>query len=183
LKVDKEGNEIWNKSFGGRWEEKFEGILVLDDGYYLLCGKTEHEWGYGNGWLVKCNDETPPKIKIVRPRENYLYIFDREIMPYDKTLIVGGITVTVEADRPEKIDRVEFYYGSEFVFDEKPRKVDYSSPYEWKCRIPGLGNWGRITVAARYGNAEAASVDKIEVYIVNLIPVPPSSPSLHEDKI
>jgi len=182
LKVDKEGNEVWNKSFGGRWEDKFEGIIVLEDGY-LLCGKTEHEWGYGNGWLVKCNDEVPPKIKIIKPKENHLYIFNREIMAYSKTLIIGGITVVVEVDEPEKIDRVEFYYGSHYVFDEKPREIDYSPPYEWKCRVFGLNSWGRITVAARYGNARAAAVDKIELYIINPLPPlpsPASSASLHK---
>ncbi|MCD6448871.1 MAG: hypothetical protein J7L58_07545 [Thermoplasmata archaeon] len=179
LKVDKEGNEVWNKSFGGRWEDKFEGIIVLEDGY-LLCGKTEHEWGYGNGWLVKCNDEVPPKIKIIKPKENHLYIFNREIMAYSKTLIIGGITVVVEVDEPEKIDRVEFYYGSHYVFDEKPREIDYSPPYEWKCRVFGLNSWGRITVAARYGNAGAAAVDKIEVYIINPFPAPVSFSSLYK---
>ena len=179
LKVDKEGNEIWNKSFGRRWEDKFEGIVVLEDGY-LLCGKTEHEWGYGNGWLVKCNDDMPPKIKIVKPKENYLYIFDREIMAYSKTLIIGGITVIAEADKPEKIDRVEFYYGSHYVFDEEPRAIDYSPPYEWKCRVFGLNSWGRITVAARYGNAGAVAVDKMEVYIINLLPAPASAAAMQK---
>ncbi len=41
-------------------------------------------------------------IKIVRPRKDYLYIFDREIMPYKETFIIGKITVVVEAEDEEK---------------------------------------------------------------------------------
>ncbi len=176
LKVDKEGNEIWNKSFGERNTDKFLAVIALNDGY-IACGRIEHKWGYGKGLVVKCNDETPPKIKIVKPKENYLYIFDREIMAYYKTLIIGGITVVVEANKPEKINRVEYYYSSNFIFDEKPREIDYFPPYEWKCRVFGLNSWGKITVAARYGNAGAVAVDKIEVYILNFLP------SLHKSKI
>ncbi len=56
-------------------------------------------------------------------------------MAYYKTLIIGGITVIAEADKPEKINRVEFCYGSHYVFDEEPREIDYFPPYEWKCRV------------------------------------------------
>ena len=183
LKVDKNGNEIWNRSFGGRGADWANAVVVIEDGY-IFAGSTEKQFGNVyfqlSAWVVKCNDEIPPKIKIVRPKENYLYIFDREIMAYDRTLIIGRITVTAEADMPEKIDRAEFYYTSEIIYDWIPRKIDYSPPYEWKCKKAGMGLPGRITVAARYGNARAVAVDRIELYIINPFPAPASSASLHK---
>ena len=180
LKVDKEGNEIWNKSFGGRGADWANTVVVIEDGY-IFAGSTEKQFGNVyfqlSAWVVKCNDEAPPKIKIVKPKENYLYIFDREIMVYDKTLIIGGITTTAEADMPEKIDRVEFYYTSEIIYDWIPRKIDYSPPYEWKCKKLGIGLPGIITVAAYYGNSGAVAVDKIEIYIINPIPAASSASS------
>ncbi|MEM2508871.1 MAG: hypothetical protein QW673_01560, partial [Candidatus Thermoplasmatota archaeon] len=170
LKVDKEGNELWNKSFGRRWEEKIEGVVVLEDGY-ICVGKTEHKWGYGLGWILKCNDLPPPKMKIIKPKENCLYIFDREIVPYDRTLIIGAITITVEVDKPEKINRVEFYLDHYNQFDNIPEKIDYSPPYEWKCRAIGFGLLPcHLAVGVYYGNSGAVAAGRMVIYIINLVP-------------
>ena len=114
---------------------------------------------------MKCSDEKPAKIKIVRPKENYLYVFDREITPHNGTMIIGGITVVAESNS-SNIKRVEFYTSNQFTYDYRPRAIRYNLPYEWKCRKLGAGFRSRITVAAYYGNAGAVAVDKIIVYII-----------------
>ena len=56
LKIDKDGNEIWNKSFGGWKEDVGEKIIETSDGY-IIGGYTE---SYGNGdadfWIIKVDE-------------------------------------------------------------------------------------------------------------------------------
>jgi len=76
LKVDANGNEIWNKSFGGRGADGVNSVVVLN-GSYVMAGDTETDFLSEHGiaaWVIKCEDYFPPEIKIVRPKENYLYI-------------------------------------------------------------------------------------------------------------
>jgi len=170
LKVDANGNEIWNKSFGGRGADGVNSVVVLN-GSYVMAGDTETDFLSEHriaAWVIKCEDYFPPEIKIVRPKENYLYIFDREIMPYDKTMAIGGVTVVVDSNNSAEIDRVEFYFTGYNVYEYKPRAVVYNPPYEWKCRRFGIGLPGVITAGAYYGNAGGVAVDKIEVYIINI---------------
>ncbi len=54
IKIDKNGNKIWDKTFGGSdWDEAYS-IIETKDGGYLVAGKT---WSYGNGrsdaWIIK----------------------------------------------------------------------------------------------------------------------------------
>ena len=182
LKIDKQGNEIWNKSFGRRFGDSLSSCLY-DNGSYILTGGSYNVF-LGNEkpkadpriWVIKCADYPPPeRINIMRPG-NYLYLFDREIMPTKKTLILGGITVVAEVNDPlDNVNRVEFYLASEKMYDYKPRAVLCNPPYEWKWNSFSVGLRApyTITAAAYYGNAGAVIVDnKIEVYIVNLAPAP-----------
>ncbi len=56
LKIDSQGNEIWNKSFGGWKEDVGEKIIETSDGY-IIGGYTE---SYGNGdadfWIIKVDE-------------------------------------------------------------------------------------------------------------------------------
>ena len=185
LKVDKEGNEIWNKSLGGRDRDVANSVIGTRDGKYIIVGVTGYYTKYANAFIAKCGDYPPSKIKIVRPKRNYLYIFDREILPFHKTMIIGKVTIVAKATQTyEDINKVEFYLtwiGKKYEYE--PRKVLYSPPYEWKFDVPAISliNPVEITVAAYYGNAGAVAVDKIELYIINPFPAPASSSaSLHK---
>jgi len=180
VEVDKNGEEIWNKSFGGRHSYAIMDIIE-ENGYYIGCGnKVEEKPTIKiNAWILKCGDYPPPSIKIVKPKEDFLYLFDREILPLQQTLIIGGITVKAELnDSLNKVDRVEYYITGPDFYDYEPHAIDYSPPYEWKWNEKAMGQY-EITVAAYYGNAGAVAVDKIELYIINPFP-PASSASLHK---
>ena len=137
IKIDKYGNEIWNRKFGNRDEDTARSIVI--DNAYIVGGST-NENGDRQGMLIKCYDYAyEPSIKITRPKKNYLYIFDREIMPYEETFIIGRITIIVGANDEEKrILEVGFYLTHYFfsprwmLDDYEPRYVDYSPPYEWE---------------------------------------------------
>ena len=180
VEVNKNGKEIWNKSFGGRHSYAIMDIIG-ENGYYIGCGnKVEEKPTIKiNAWILKCGDYSPPSIKIVKPKEDFLYLFDREILPLQQTLIIGGITVKAELNDPsDKVDRVEYYLTGPDFYDYGPREIDYSPPYEWKWNDKALGQY-EVTVAAYYGNAGAVAVDKIEVYIINPFPAPASA-SMHK---
>jgi len=57
IKVDKNGNEVWNKTFGGAESEAGKSILQTKDGEYLVVGRTS-SYGAG-GWdilLIKIDE-------------------------------------------------------------------------------------------------------------------------------
>ncbi|MEA2054718.1 MAG: hypothetical protein U9O96_06385, partial [Candidatus Thermoplasmatota archaeon] len=53
LKVDANGNEIWNKSFGGMGNDEAYSVIELKEGY-MIVGSTQHwsEMDY-DFWLIK----------------------------------------------------------------------------------------------------------------------------------
>lgn len=175
LKVGTQGNEMWNKSFGGRGRDLASGVVALNGSYVWAGTTTPHpavpRIRSEKAWLVKCGDDAPPNINIVRPKEGYLYLFDREIMPSDNTLIIGGITVTAEADDSDRIEKAEFYVTGE-IYERLPRAVRYNPPYQWKCRRLGIGQPIRITAAGYYGDAGGVAVDHTMMQIINLCPLP-----------
>lgn len=163
VKIGSQGNEIWNKTFGNMYGCSLTGGVVAADDGYVACG-------YWNrtAWVMKCGDYPPPKMEIVRPRAGYVYLFDREIMPAQKTFILGGITFTVDADNSfEEVNRVEFYVTTRDAYERQPKGIDYQPPYEWKWNSRAIGLY-RIIVAAYYGNAGGAEADEIAVIIFNL---------------
>lgn len=56
VKVDKHGNLIRSKSYGGRKEDIAKSIIAVDDGY-LTAGYTASYAKYGyDFWLIKIAD-------------------------------------------------------------------------------------------------------------------------------
>jgi hypothetical protein len=57
LKTDYQGNEQWNKTFGGSEDDFGSSFKNTKDGGFIITGKT---WSYGNGdadiWLIKTNE-------------------------------------------------------------------------------------------------------------------------------
>jgi len=73
IKVDENGDMLWNKTFGGRERDVLHNIVEADDGGFILAGSTESFTdGWAGAWLVKCNDYVPPKLSIAKPEENHL---------------------------------------------------------------------------------------------------------------
>jgi len=170
LKVNKSRGDkvIWMKNFGGRGGDG-AGKIFVENNNYILIGVEETEKDVYKGVMIKCADYSPPEINITRPRENYLYIFDREIMPYDKTLVIGKITIMVDIYNPSgaEIKRVEFYIDKR-NYTYEPVKVLYSPPYQWTIDYPIVG-WITLTAGLYYGGCEGVVADKVEMRIIKLM--------------
>ena len=66
-----------------------------------------------------------PAIIITKPKENYLYIYGREIAPMPTTIIIGKITIEVEVNGVLSVEKVEFYIDGEL------KETKTEEPYEW----------------------------------------------------
>jgi hypothetical protein len=111
--------------------------------------------------VVIIEDNTPPTIELIQPREGYLYIFDREIIPIPLTIVIGPITIEVEAhDEESGMDRAEFY------IDDELRYTDYEEPYEWLWDETVFERHTIKVIA--YDNAGNSGSDEIDVIIFNI---------------
>ena len=57
IKIDKNGNKIWQKTFGGSGDDRAEAITPTKDGGFVVAGKTE---SFGNGedvYLIKIDKD------------------------------------------------------------------------------------------------------------------------------
>jgi len=99
-------------------------------------------------------------IEIVKPKENWLYVFNRPLMPVGNTIIVGKITIETSVYSSEGIDKVEFY------IDDVLKNTDNEEPYQWTWNEFAMGRHEIKAVA--YDNDHNKAEDKINVMILNL---------------
>jgi hypothetical protein len=101
-------------------------------------------------------------VSVTRPERGNLYIFDRAILELssEDTLIIGKITVEVDAYSKEGIEHVEFY------IDDELRYVDEEYPYEWLWDEFAIGSYEIKAIA--YDDKGRGSTDELKVIIFNI---------------
>jgi len=159
VKVDGGGNEIWNKTYGGRRRDVAWDVIAGSDYYYLFGETSSYGHGQSDAWLVKCGNYAPPTLQIVKPKQGYLYIFDREIFYVGTTIVIGKISVEVEVDG--NVEEVLFYVNSKDHYATEPSFVDSEPPYKFefggKTSLYGY----EIDALAYYSNSSANVADSI----------------------
>jgi hypothetical protein len=107
------------------------------------------------------NSTETPFVDITRPKEKSLYIQDKELMTLPKnTVIIGEITIRVNAYSEDGIDKVEFY------IDNLLKETIDEEPYDWLWDERTFG-MHEIKVVA-YDNSGSTIVDEREVIIFNM---------------
>ena len=105
----------------------------------------------------KYSDTAPPLVHLETPKEKYLYIFGKEIIPLSKnTFIIGQITIKLEADDPSDVEKVELY------IDNTLQETMSAPPYEGIWSELTFGKHRIITMA--YDNTGSIARNEIEVW-------------------
>lgn len=100
-----------------------------------------------------------PTVRIVQP-ENALYLFGIKLLPWRRPVVIGEITIKVDAFQEDVgIKEVSFYIGSSYKYS------DYEAPYEWVWSKKGIGAYDIAVYAesndGRWGYADIYNVLKI----------------------
>jgi hypothetical protein len=53
IKTDAEGNELWNRTFGGKEDDKAQSVQLTSDGGYILAGIIDSYGDKDSAWLIK----------------------------------------------------------------------------------------------------------------------------------
>ena len=61
VKVDENGDMLWNQTFGGKGEDRGYYIHATSDGGYIVAGRTESFSSSSDGWLIKVKNVPPNK--------------------------------------------------------------------------------------------------------------------------
>ena len=149
-------------------------LSFLDDGTFLYDGLNNETFmvhnpsnfeisipAYGSRILfLKEGDK--PIIYFEKPKEGYLYIADREIMPIliDNTIVIGEITVEADAYDENGIEKVEF------CIDDVLKSNDDVEPYRWLWNEFAVGRHELKVIV--YDNGGNTATDEIEVIIFNI---------------
>jgi len=110
--------------------------------------------------VFKISNASMLSVEITRPKEGWLYAFNRPLMPVGNTIIIGKITIETDVYSSEGVNKVEFYV------DEKLKYNDSEQPYLWVWDETAFGNH-EIKVVA-YDKEGNKGEDKIDVTIFNI---------------
>ncbi|HEC89443.1 MAG TPA: hypothetical protein ENI44_02540 [Thermoplasmatales archaeon] len=101
-------------------------------------------------------------INIKKPKEGFLCILDKEIIPtvLGNTLVIGRITVEAEVNSENRVEKVGFYVN------DITRNADYDMPYQWLWNEALFGK--HVLKAEVYDEKGNKAENKTEVIIFNL---------------
>ncbi|HEC76600.1 MAG TPA: hypothetical protein ENI33_05020 [Thermoplasmatales archaeon] len=100
-------------------------------------------------------ENSPPSISIISPKDGYLYIFDREIIKFHRTVIIGKKTVDINAFDESGIEKVEIYVDGEL-------KATLKDNFKWTWK--DFGSHSLYAVA--YDNFGLNATDSVSAFIM-----------------
>ncbi len=147
---DANGTYNWNTS-------------LLPDGEYILRISATDDAG-NSAFDISGNftiDSTLLSLQIVKPRNGYLYIMDREVIPTlrGRTLIIGKITIESSIDPVSTIQRIELYLDN-ILFG-----ILYNPPFEF---LIDESLFGKHSICVKiHDTANRCAVHTIEPLFLN----------------
>lgn len=131
IKIDKDGNQLWEKIFGGEGNDDLHEIIEAVDGGYILAGSSKSEAGTGNKtsplhstgdyWIIKIDDQGN-KIWERSYGEGSVNVLQKIILTQDGNYMLAGSSRDNDQINTDK-------FNDDF----------------WLVKIDRLGNkiWGR----------------------------------------
>jgi len=129
--------------------------------WYARANDSEFEtksdtWNF----TTKTEENNPPTVEIITPEDGALYICNKMFLPgfFRMPLIIGDITIEVNATDDEGIEKVEFYIND----DLKGNDTSEPYTYNWtKDRIRLIHRFDLKVIA--YDNEDKTAEDTITV--------------------
>jgi uncharacterized repeat protein (TIGR01451 family) len=148
---------------GGNFEtyaESFDGFLAkwtLDN---VICSPSDgpinvivniHD-DISNTGIINA-DNTIPELEITHPL-NGLYIINRRFLPLMKTIIIGAVTIEIDANDISGINHADFYINDDLM------KTVSSEPFSWNMNMKLMGQNTILKVNVFDSAGNSASISK-----------------------
>ena len=128
LRVDQEGNEVWNRTFTENYGAEFRCILSLDDGF-LLAGNTFQPSGNTFAYIVKVDDQG-------------LIVWSQNLTSYDASIKLFSATQTADG----------------FCFAGLLKNPGYANSNVWLAKMDSDGNVEWSKVFEGFGDAAGRAI-------------------------
>jgi Zn-dependent protease len=144
LKIDPQGNELWNRTYGGTGGDWFYGLIPTKDGNYVMAGALGSGTAGGfDIWLLKVNGNGDILWSKTFGGPNYDVGFSVAEMGD------GGYAVT------------GYSVGANSDYDVAIIRTDHDGNLVWRYTYPfGAQDWGKSIVASSDGGIVVAGWTK-----------------------
>lgn len=148
----------------GLQENSFNVSLEKNTHYFwkIVAKDEEGLKSEGETWDFYTIDTQPPEVNIMAPQPGYIYLFGKEYKGIFKNLsiVIGKITVNVDAHDNFGVEKVEFYVDDALKF------TDDSAPYYWVWDETVFMSHTLKIIA--YGISGDKTIETVKTWIVNL---------------
>jgi len=97
-------------------------------------------------------DNTNPELNIYKPLGG-LYFFNTKLLPLSRTIIIGAITIDIDTDDNNGIERAEFYIDNELM------ETVTDDVFEWYTKLPKGQHRREVLIYDYAGNKAIQTVD------------------------
>lgn len=146
------------------FSDALQNITILWDkeGTYTISVIAEDRVGsQSSSWAslivsVISDDQVNPIVEIIKPI-NYIYLNNKEFLPFFNTLVIGDIDITINSeDEQSGLDYIELYINDEKISNST--EADFI--FNWDEKV-----FGKFTIKAiAYDRAGNSAEDIIEIW-------------------